>query len=639
MKKIIAAALLALLLMLTVPTSAAGGTSDSPIKEVHLVVGNTTPMRGEFFTDMWGNATSDIDVRDLLHAYDLVYWDEKEGMFTADPSVVSGFAVTENEAGDHTYLLVLYDDLYYSDGTRITAWDYAFSYLFYLSPVLYEIGAAPLRREQIVGYQEYFKDGAPLAGVHVISDDMLSVTLNHEYLPFFYEMGLLSCNPYPISVIAPGVEVRDDGEGVFLANIDPNAPESLFTAGLLRSTVLDPETGYQSHPSVVSGPYIITSWDGVTAEFEINPYFKGNSRSELPAISHLTYTIARNDTMMEHLTNGEYGLLNKVMRADQIIAGTKKVSEAVLRMTNYPRVGLSFISFACERATVSDVAVRSAIAYCFDRNSVVKDYIGPFGIRVDGYYGIGQWMYQIITGLIAPPVTTPEDGDDEQVQAQYEADMAAYDALNLDHLNDYALDLKQAAKILDEAGWYLNEDGLREKDGIVLDLHLICPEGNYIDTSLQTNLGDNLAKVGIRLTMELLPMQELLARWYKQDERSDDMIYLASNFDIIFDPSAHFSSDGSWSYTNLSDDELYQAAISMRTTQPGDVLTYLKHWIDFEERFNAVLPMIPVYSNVYFDFYRDDLRVYDITENVTWGQAIVGSWIDESAAEESPEEE
>ena len=85
--------------------------------------------------------------------------------------------------------------------------------------------------------QEYIEQGGPLAGVRVLADDILSVTLNHEFLPFFYEMGLLSCVPYPISVIAPGVTVRDDGNGVYLSNIDETIAEPLFTGELLKSTL------------------------------------------------------------------------------------------------------------------------------------------------------------------------------------------------------------------------------------------------------------------------------------------------------------------------------------------------------------------------------------------------------------------
>ena len=43
----------------------ASGTFDE------LIVGNPTPMDGKFFTYCWGNATSDIDVRYLIHGYNV----------------------------------------------------------------------------------------------------------------------------------------------------------------------------------------------------------------------------------------------------------------------------------------------------------------------------------------------------------------------------------------------------------------------------------------------------------------------------------------------------------------------------------------------------------------------------------------
>ena len=86
---------------------------DVPVPD-RLTVGNTTAMRGEFFTSLWGNATSDIDVRDLLHGYNLVMWDGENGMFREDPSVVKNIVVTDNEEGDRSYTLLLQDDLRYS---------------------------------------------------------------------------------------------------------------------------------------------------------------------------------------------------------------------------------------------------------------------------------------------------------------------------------------------------------------------------------------------------------------------------------------------------------------------------------------------------------------------------------------------
>ena len=139
--------------------------------------------------------------------------------------------------------------------------------------------------------------------------------------------------------------------------------------------------------------------------------------------------------------------------------------------------------------------------------------------------------------------------------------------------------------------------------------------------------------------MEALPMGELLSHWYRQTERDEDMIYLASNFDLLFDPSVYFNDEGEWAYTSLADEKLYEEAISMRKTEPSDVLAYIQHWIAFQERFNQTLPMIPLYSNIYFDFYTGYLQNYRISQNATWGEAIVGAYLSaEEPAEEGEEE-
>ena len=75
MKKICALLLAAMLVMGCLPAIAEATETGKTVFPDYLVVGNPTPMRGEFFTELWGNATSDIDVRDLLHAYNLIYWD------------------------------------------------------------------------------------------------------------------------------------------------------------------------------------------------------------------------------------------------------------------------------------------------------------------------------------------------------------------------------------------------------------------------------------------------------------------------------------------------------------------------------------------------------------------------------------
>ena len=59
--------------------------------------------------------------------------------------------------------------------------------------------------------------------MRLLNEKTLSVTIKAEYLPDFYELSLLSFNPYPISVIAPGMHVVDKGYGVSLQNIHGTA--------------------------------------------------------------------------------------------------------------------------------------------------------------------------------------------------------------------------------------------------------------------------------------------------------------------------------------------------------------------------------------------------------------------------------
>ena len=213
-----------------------------------LKVATINPMNGNFMSDVWGKLTSDIDVRYLLHGYDLVRWNGDEGMFEPDDTVVSGIVVTTDGSGDDMFTIALYPDLYYSDGSRITAWDYAFSTLLRISPEVEAIGGNIRRPEYLQGYEEYAAGDVPyLSGFHVINDDMFAITIKGEFLPFFYTLGLLSTTPCPISEIAPGVRVADDGQGVYLTN-ESGSGDPVFTAELLEKTLLDPETGYVSHP-------------------------------------------------------------------------------------------------------------------------------------------------------------------------------------------------------------------------------------------------------------------------------------------------------------------------------------------------------------------------------------------------------
>ena len=386
-----------------------------------LVVGNPTPMDGKFFTGMWGNATTDIDVRTLVHAYYLTIWGYDTGFLRASPIVASAQGVFEDQQGTRIYRFEIADDLYYSDGTKINAWDYAFSVLFQIAPEIAELGGLPMDLSYLEGYEEYVSGEVPyLSGVRVTDDRMIEFRVKPETLPYFFEMYRLGFLPYPIHEIAPGCKVYDDGKGVYIGNEEPEVTERIFCRELLEKTVMDPENGYLSHPTVGSGPYVLTSWDGVTCTFEINPYYKGNPEGFKPTIPKLRFTLADNDTMIEKLEADEFQLLNKVVRRDAIEKGLALVSAGKgYTTTNYPRIGLSFIVFTPDRPAVQEKSVRQAIAYCKDKKAMQDDYTYLYGLPMDGLMGIGQWMYGMVKGTEDYPETLPEDPTPEE-EAEYD---------------------------------------------------------------------------------------------------------------------------------------------------------------------------------------------------------------------------
>ena len=621
-----------------------------------LNVAVTTPLTGHFFTALWGNGSSDIDVRMMIHGYNLVEWDMEKGAFVPDQSVVSGITAQKEENGDITFVMALYDDLHFSDGSPVTAWDYAFSLLLTMATEMKELGAAVKTPEYIAGYRDYISGKArSLSGVRVTADNILSITIDAEYLPFFYELGLLDCVPYPIAVIAPGVKVADDGNGVYLTNADPDVREPVFTAELLNETVLEETTGYRTHPSVCSGPYLLTSYEDGTAQFEINPWYKGNSAGKKPMIQKVRMSSVLSEEMAQAFKEGRFTLLNKVSDMKAITDCLEvEDNRQILTFTNYERSGLSFINFNTERSPMDESAVRKAISYLADRDGFVRETLGDFGIRGLGYFGIGQWMYLLLNRTVAYPVEKPAEDADEKTQADYTEQIQKWEQLSLNEIEPYELNPEKGNELLAEAGWNLNEKGdeyvpgtdkvryKETKEGLIpLKLTLAYAEGSTAGPGLEGLLVQSLNEAGIELKVEAISADELLNEYYRLDETQYDMFFLATNFDTLYDPSLNFTEteDGHhmWKTSCLVDDELWELSVSMRQTEPEDILGYCSKWLQFQKRFAEQLPLLPVYSNVYFDFYPQVLHEYRISDSVSWPQAVIGAYLaDYIPGEEKP---
>ena len=597
-----------------------------------IMIGNPTPLNGRFFTECWGNSTSDLDVRYLVNGYNLVVWDGDLGMFRFSHSVVNGAVISDDEQDNRTYMITLYDDLRYSDGNPVTAWDYAFSLLLQCDPVIRELGGNPLVPDYLMGWEEYADNAeSVLTGVRVFSDTQFSITVKAEALPFFYELSRLGIDPVPAAALVPGYQVRDDGEGVYLS--EKAGQRAAFPADTLKETVLNPETGYLTHPDPVTGAYRLVSFDGTTAVLEINSYYKGNEDGIKPDIQRLVYTLADNADMIRRLADGEFALLNKVTQHQTIFDGLNLCAEeeGLYLRSAYPRVGLTYLYFLPDSPAAQSLKIRQAVAYCFDQQKLVQEYVGSFGMPVYGLYGLGQVPFQLVSGTMEYPVPEP-DGENGMTQEEYDEQIAAWEALSIDQLNPYEADTEKAAELLKEA------------QAESLTLKIGYPDSEGTQTALEDCLLENLKTVGVQAELVPLNIREV-ADIHSGKAAEMDLLYLGDNFNTAFHPALFFAAEENAAETGDGEDSiqavrktLYDLAVEMNHTEPVNLLEYVQKWITFQEKVNELLPIIPAYSNVYMDFYARELTDYQIEDNVSWGTAIIPARVYEDEAADAVDE-
>ncbi len=568
-----------------------------------LVVGHTTRMNGNFFSEHFGNNTADIDVRSLLHEYPLVTWSELGG-YKVNRTVIRDLNIKNAPAGDRIYTITLYPDLKYCDGSPVGAKDYVFNFLLMASPQMAELSGVKSNSDYIVGFMEYQDgDAEAFAGIRLLGSLTFSIQISAGSLPNFYELNFINNYPLPYWLILPGSDIADDGQGTYI--------NGGYTADALRKALLDEKAGYISHPSVTSGPYRLVRYDAQTneAEFEINPYYKGNYEGQKPAIRHLIYREVKNDRIVIELESGTLDLVNKVTSGQVVQEGLALTALGEHKAVPYPRMGGGFLAIAGEKKTTGSALLRQALAYCIDYERLIDEFLKGHGERVYGYYGLGQWMAR-------------EKKDD------------------LTAMNRYRLDLGKAAALLDEDGWMFDENGgafdagsgeLRHKkfgnELAPLTLVYAATEKNDAADLVARMLTESLGQIGGRIAVEVMPLDKAFRQYYRQDSREFDLLFMGTNFTYLFDPANTFlvgeQYQGTLNTSGIQDAELARLAAEVTKVPSNDRGAYLLNWMAFQRYWAEVLPMIPLYGNTYYDLFTEGLTGYLPQNHWNWGTAIL----------------
>ena len=240
-------------------------------------------------------------------------------------------------------------------------------------------------------------------------------------------------------------------------------PYTMAAVGILPEHAYDSRT-YGINP-IGSGRYMLKQWDqGQQVILEANPDYYG----EAPKMKQVTILFMEEDAAFLAAQAGQVDVAyTSATYSDQNIDGYELAAYETVdnRGFNLPAVpeGTDAEGRQTGNDFTSDVRVRRAINLGIDRQEMIDHVLN----------GYGSPAYSVC----------------DQLPWYSEASEVAYDP-------------KEAGKLLDEAGWRMGADGVREKDGVKASLNLLFSTGDSVRQALVEDFADQMEELGIACTTE-----------------------------------------------------------------------------------------------------------------------------------------
>lgn len=580
--------------LMTLSLTACG--SDVNNSEKTLTVA-TVDLSGDFI-DGFGNSSYDVNIRNMIHGYETVAV-EDDGTLVFNKTAVKDVEEVEESNGDKTFTFTLNDGMVWNDGTAITANDYVFAVLFEASKAFAEAGATVSTADSLLGYSAYNTGESDVfAGIQLIDDSTFSLTVDGAQLPYFYEMWFTQVFPRPMHVYADGAEIVSDANGSKISGID------------LAAATINVATTYRYTPTVTCGPYNFEKFENGQVVLTLNEKYLGDYDGAKPTIGTVVVKEVSQTNDIDALINGEVDIVEGVVEGEKI---EKAKATSTLSYSEYSRNGYGHVAMANDFSVTADPAIRRAINYVIDKDSVISTVLGGYGSPVNGDYGKSQWMYQ--------------------------ANKSAVDALNY-----YSFSIENANKELDTTDFKFEADGttpwdadkaLDAKDyyrynskGEVLAINHLGTESNVVTDSLEVIFLDNYPKVGVKFSIDRTDFAGLLDNYYygyKLTDRKYHTFNLATSFNPVYDPYYNYASKyfhTSSNPTGVNSTEADTLMMNMRELASTDKEGYAAAWLEWQQWFNTNVPVAPIYANQYFDFYNANLEGVETGPMKKWSSII-----------------
>ncbi len=240
-------------------------------------------------------------------------------------------------------------------------------------------------------------------------------------------------------------------------------PYTMAIVGIVPEHAYDSAT-YGSNP-IGSGRYILRQWDrGQQVILEANPDYYG----EAPKMRQVTILFMEEDAAFLAAQAGQVDVAyTSATYSDQTVEGYSLASYASVdnRGFNLPAVpsGTDEEGRTVGNDFTSDVLVRRAINIGVDRQEMIDNVLN----------GYGSPAYSVCDGL----------------PWYNEASEVGYDP-------------EAAAALLDEAGWTMGDDGIREKNGVKAEMNLLYSTGDSVRQALTADFAAQMEELGISCAIE-----------------------------------------------------------------------------------------------------------------------------------------
>lgn len=557
--KIKKAGALSLSLLLGLSGCASGTQSES--NEKTLTVGTSQEMSG-VFSPLYYLSGFDGDVINLIYQGMLKY-DAKSEL---NPDLAKEMPTVSEDGKTVTFKLK--KGVKFSDGTKFTSSDVKYTFTVLSDPSY--TGYLSTVPSNIEGYEDYY------------SGDAKELT---------------------------GIETPDDYTVVFhLSSPMIDAVSTLGTQPICSDEQFNYEKGHtkkiekKSGEPIGTGAYKLKSFDkSKGATFVKNDQF--DFKDDEYDVDRIIIKKTDSSTELSELKKGNLDLLPANIEQSKI--GQASLDKD-LKVSSYKTAGEGFLGFNCASGTTKDQAVRQALAYAIDRESFVDNFFkydkASDEVKKDLIGYVPEVYWNPVSNLVGSYVT----GDE-----------------TLEGLTLYRYDLEKAKQILEDAGWKVGSDGIREKDGQKLEVKFLVSVDVPALETLIPMFKKSWSEIGIDLKQSSVDYNTVLSTISDDAQIVDWSIYfVSSSYQGVIDTDSNttLATKNPYNFSRIQDEELdNDLKAGLNTSSEEESKEYYSKAMIRE---NELVPYFPLYGTKAFNLYSKRVSGLKTGPVCIWSQAM-----------------